>query len=62
MKTVEVDFEKRRPRVSDRASVTYRLDVVAANPADVVCSVGGWLYDRVRAGWDVNVLLPHGVR
>jgi hypothetical protein len=23
-----------------------------------VCSVGGWLYDRVRAGWDVNVLLP----
>lgn len=60
MKTVEVDFEKRRPRVSDRASVTYRLDVVAASPADVVCSVGGWLYDRVRAGWDVNVLLPHG--
>ncbi|MGO9070773.1 hypothetical protein [Mycobacterium sp.] len=60
MKTVEVDFEKRRPRVSDRASVTYRLDVVAANPADVVCSVGGWLYDRVRTGWDVNALLPHG--
>ena len=40
-------------------SVKYRLDVVASSPADVVCSVGGWLYDRVRAGWDVNVLLPH---
>jgi hypothetical protein len=38
--------------------VKYRLDVVAASPADVVRSVGGWLYDRVRAGWDVNVLLP----
>lgn len=36
----------------------YRLDVVASSPADVVCSIGGWLYDRVRAGWEVNVLLP----
>jgi hypothetical protein len=36
----------------------YRLDVVASSPADVVGSIGGWLYDRVRAGWDVNVLLP----
>jgi len=60
MKTVEVDFENRRPRSPDGASVKYRLDVVASSPADVVCSVGGWLYDRVRAGWDVNVLLPHG--
>jgi hypothetical protein len=59
MRTVEVDFEKRRPRSPDGAAVKYRLDVVASSPADVVCSVGGWLYDRVRAGWDVNVLLPH---
>ncbi len=58
METVEVDFGKRRPHSPDSASVKYRLDVVAASPADVVCSVGGWLYDRVRAGWDVNVLLP----
>lgn len=36
----------------------YRLDVVASSPADVVCSVGGWLFDRVRAGWEVSVLLP----
>ena len=60
MKTVEVDFGKRRPHSPDGASVKYRLDVVASSPADVVCSVGGWLYDRVRAGWDVSVLLPHG--
>jgi len=60
MRTFEVDFEKRRPRAPhcDGGSVKYRLDVVASSPADVVCSVGGWLYDRVRAGWDVNVLLP----
>ena len=40
-----------------RGSVTYRLDVVATNAADVAASIGGWLYDRVRAGWDVHVLL-----
>jgi hypothetical protein len=60
MRTFEVDFGKRRPHAPHRDgdSVKYRLDVVASSPADVVCSVGGWLYDRVRAGWDVNVLLP----
>jgi hypothetical protein len=45
-------------RQPDGAAVKYRLDVVACSPADVVRSVGGWLYDRVRAGWEVNVLLP----
>ena len=60
MKTFEVDFGKRRPQAAHRdgGSIKYRLDVVAANPADVVGSVGGWLCDRVRAGWDVHVLLP----
>jgi|HubBroStandDraft_3_1064219.scaffolds.fasta_scaffold195483_2 hypothetical protein len=60
MRTFEVDFENRRPpaRRYDGAAVKYRLDVVASSPADVVCSVGGWLYDRVRAGWEVTVLLP----
>jgi hypothetical protein len=60
MRTFEVDFENRRPpaRRYDGAAVKYRLDVVASSPADVVYSVGGWLYDRVRAGWEVTVLLP----
>lgn len=60
MRTFEVDFEKPRPTAPycDGDAVRYRLDVVASSPADVVCSVGGWLYDRVRAGWEVNVLLP----
>lgn len=35
----------------------YRLDVVASDVADVVRSAGGWLYDRVAAGWDVTVSL-----
>ncbi|WIM86053.1 hypothetical protein PT015_14075 [Candidatus Mycobacterium wuenschmannii] len=35
----------------------YRLDVVAANVADVVRFAGGWLFDRTMAGWDVTVLV-----
>ncbi len=35
----------------------YRLDVVAANAVDAVRFAGGWMYDRVMAGWDVTVLL-----
>ncbi|MGB9248585.1 MAG: hypothetical protein WCC28_02205, partial [Mycobacterium sp.] len=60
METFEVGFENRRPQAlhRDAGSVKYRLDVVASSPADVVGCIGGWLYDRVRAGWDVNVLLP----
>jgi hypothetical protein len=37
--------------------VRYRLDVVAADVADVVRSAGGWLFDRAMAGWDVTVLV-----
>jgi hypothetical protein len=49
-------LEEQQPR-PHAGSVAYRLDVVAASAADVVGSIGGWLYDRVRAGWDVHVLL-----
>lgn len=35
----------------------YRLDVVGIDAVDVVGSIGGWLYDRVMAGWDVRVTL-----
>jgi hypothetical protein len=38
----------------------YRLDVVAADVADAVRFAGGWMYDRVMAGWDVTVLLADG--
>jgi hypothetical protein len=36
----------------------YRLDVVARNVPEVVKFAGGWLVDRVMAGWDVTVLIP----
>jgi hypothetical protein len=35
----------------------YRLDVVAPSVLDAVTSAGGWIYDRVMAGWDVTVLV-----
>jgi hypothetical protein len=39
----------------------YRLDVVAPTVLDAVKFAGGWVYDRVMAGWDVTVLIgEHG--
>jgi hypothetical protein len=35
----------------------YRLDVVAPTVLDAVRYAGGWIYDRVMAGWDVTVLV-----
>jgi hypothetical protein len=35
----------------------YELDVIGVDAADVVRSAGGWLVDRVMAGWDVQVTL-----
>jgi len=49
----------RAPSTDDEC-LRYRLDVVAANPVDVVQSAGGWLYDRMMAGWEGTVLLPDG--
>lgn len=38
----------------------YRLDVVAPTVLDAVRCAGGWVYDRVMAGWDVTVLVANG--
>jgi hypothetical protein len=35
----------------------YQLTVVGSTVADVVCSAGGWLFDRGMAGWEVTVLI-----
>jgi len=35
----------------------YRLDVVAPSVRDAVKYAGGWIYDRVMAGWEVTVLV-----
>ena len=40
---------------SDRFQGRYWLHVLATNVADVVTSIGGLIFDRVMAGWDVTV-------
>ena len=35
----------------------YRLHVVSPTVLDAVRFAGGWVYDRVMAGWDVTVLV-----
>jgi hypothetical protein len=35
----------------------YGLQVIGADVADVVQSVGGWLYDQIAVGWQVSVSL-----
>jgi hypothetical protein len=47
-------------RDPDDQILRHRLDVLAADTSDVVQTTGGWLFDRVMAGWAVNVLLPPG--
>lgn len=43
----------RTPRIA-----RYELDVIGGGVADVVGCAGGWLFDRVMAGWDVAVAVP----
>ena len=38
----------------------YRFQVVAANSADAVMSIGGLIFDRAMAGWDVSVVVDGG--
>jgi hypothetical protein len=60
--TIDISHNSRvtaaRATRADGECLRYRLDVVAASAADVVQSAGGWLYDRVMAGWEVTALLP----
>jgi hypothetical protein len=51
-----------RPSVGVRKSASklrsYELAVIAIDVGDVVRSAGGWMCDRVRAGWRVTALIP----
>ncbi|MGY4711851.1 hypothetical protein ACXDF8_20180 [Mycolicibacterium sp. CBM1] len=52
----DLDEPPRTPRrAGTRQRASYRLDVIGIHVADVVNSAGGWLFDRVMAGWDVRV-------
>jgi hypothetical protein len=57
----EVDQTQLR---ADGLDIRYRLDVVAPSVLAVVTHAGGWLFDRVMAGWDVTVFIadPADVR
>jgi hypothetical protein len=41
----------------DVLDIRYRLDVAALSVLEVVTRAGGWLFDRVMAGWDVTVFV-----
>jgi hypothetical protein len=43
-----------RPQVG---AARYQLNVIGSSVVDVVQSTAGWLFDRVMAGWEVNVLV-----
>jgi hypothetical protein len=49
-----------RLRTTASSVLRYKLHVLAASAQDVVQSVGGWVFDRARAGWDVNVMVADG--
>jgi hypothetical protein len=49
------------PRVTPQDTDRYRLHVVATSVADVVTSIGGLIFDRAMAGWDVTVAVAGGV-
>jgi hypothetical protein len=38
----------------------YQFQVVAANIVDAVMSIGGLIFDRAMAGWDVSVVVDGG--
>lgn len=35
----------------------YRLCIAASDVDELVASAGGWMYDRIQAGWDVSVTI-----
>jgi hypothetical protein len=43
------------PEGTDPYQDRYRLHVLASSVADVVTSIGGLIFDRAMAGWDVTV-------
>ena len=45
------------PRRAPEDSHRYQLQVFAPNIADAVASVGGLIFDRAMAGWDVTVVV-----
>lgn len=47
-------------RDAGEPSLSYDLTVVTTDVSRLVAAAGGWLCDRVRAGWQVTVVVPSG--
>lgn len=47
-------------RMAGELMRTYGMTVIAADVDGTVSSAGGWLCDRVRAGWHATVWVPDG--
>jgi hypothetical protein len=45
------------PRPAPEVLRRYHFQVVAANVTDAVMSIGGLIFDRAMAGWDVSVVV-----
>jgi hypothetical protein len=62
--TIDVEDLSQEPRkgrglrVREDSLLSYDLLVLADDVESVVGAAGGWLCDRVRAGWRVTVLAP----
>jgi len=56
--------QRGRRRLSELSSTRYQLCVAAHDVRELVDLAGGWMCDRVLAGWDVSVALsePHDLR
>jgi hypothetical protein len=48
-------------RLTPGGTDRYRLHVVATSIADVVTSIGGLIFDRAMAGWDVTVEVERNI-
>lgn len=59
--TVPVQTRDDRLKSIRPGAPRFALNVIASSVADVVASIGGWLFDRRAAGWDVNVLVTEVV-
>jgi hypothetical protein len=45
------------PRPAPEVLRRYHFQVVAANVTDAVMSIGGLMFDRAMAGWDVSIVV-----
>ncbi|OAN39658.1 hypothetical protein A4X20_16795 [Mycolicibacterium iranicum] len=55
-----ISRRKRGVRTAGEVLRTYGLTVITADVDGAVASAGGWMCDRVRAGWQVTVSVPAG--